>query len=71
MLANPDAWTLARPAKPALKGQPYRQSAGRRWPLNFSPLRLNAGLQPDLEVTETIEDITEGRDRVLVVASGA
>jgi hypothetical protein len=39
--------------------------------LNFSPLRPDAGLQPDLEVTKTIEDITEGRDRVLEVASRA
>jgi hypothetical protein len=71
MIANPDAWALARPAKAVLEGQPYRQSACRVWPLNFSPLRPDAGLQPDLEVTETIEDITEGRDRVLEVASRA
>lgn len=32
------------------------------------PVRPDAGLEPDLMVTETIEDITEGRDRVLEVA---
>ncbi len=35
------------------------------------PLRPDAGLEPDLAVTETIEDITAGRDRVLEVASRA
>jgi Peptidase family S41 len=33
------------------------------------PLRPDAGLEPDLAVTETIEDITEGRDRVMEAAS--
>lgn len=35
------------------------------------PLRPDAGLEPDLEVTESIEDITEGRDRTLEVAGRA
>jgi hypothetical protein len=35
------------------------------------PVRPDAGLKPDLMVTETIEDIAEGRDRVLEVASRA
>lgn len=35
------------------------------------PLRPDAGLEPDLVVTETIEDIAEGHDRVLEVAKRA
>ena len=35
------------------------------------PLRPDAGLEPDILVSETIEDITEGRDRALEIASHA
>lgn len=35
------------------------------------PLRPDAGLEPDVLVTESVEDITEGRDLVLEVASRA
>jgi len=35
------------------------------------PQRPDAGLEPDVVVTETIDDITEGRDRVMEVASRA